>query len=317
MTAAPEMSAILVTPDGLETIRRTVIALAAQTAAERLELVVVAPPAIPIDTAVPELDRFGRLTVIRHPGVADSSSRAKEAGIRAAAAPIVVLCEDHAFPRPEWAGALLSRFEGPWTAVGPVVSNGSPESMIAWSDHLIGYGAWNEGVAGGEVELLPGHNSAYRREALLAYGDELAAMLDSETVLHWDLRSRGHRLFLEPGAVLDHMGFGRLRVWTSVQFDNGRLFAARRLAGASPLRRLAYGLASPAIPLLRLARILRLYRTPAWPRVPLFRFLPVLAYGFAVDGAGQAAGAWLGEGDSMKRLETIHYHRERFAPAAR
>lgn len=314
-SSGPELSAILVTPDTYETIRRTVASLAAQTAAERLELVIVAPPSASIDPHEPDLRRLGRVTVVRDADMTSSSS-AKEAGIRAAAAPIVVLAEDHAFPAPGWSAALLARFDGPWVAVGPAVRNALPHNMINWADHMIGYGAWTEGVPGGEVEFLPGHNSAYRKDVLLDYGDELEAMLDAETVLHWDLRARGHRLYLETDALLDHMGFGRLRPWVNAQFNNGRLFAARRIEAWPRYKRIAYVLASPAIPLVRLSRILRMYGTPAWPAVSKIRFLPVLVFGLAVDGAGQFAAGLSGVGRSMDRLVALHYHRERHATDA-
>ena len=47
-----------------------------------------------------------------------------------------------------------------------------------------------------EVDYLPGHNSSYKRDVLLGYGDRLESMMESETVLHWDLRAKGHRLYL-------------------------------------------------------------------------------------------------------------------------
>ena len=314
-SSGPEMSAILVTPDTYETIRRTVAALAAQTGAERLELVVVAPPSTPIDPHEPDLRSLARVTVVRDADLASSSS-AKAAGIRAAAAPIVVLMEDHAFPTAGWSSALIARFDGPWVAVGPAVRNAIPRSLIAWADHLIGYGAWTEGVPGGEVEFLPGHNSAYRKDVLLEYGDELEAMLDAETVLHWDLRARGHRLYLETGALIDHMGFGRLRPWVSAQFDNGRVFAARRIERWPVHRRIAYALASPAIPLIRVTRILRTVGRRGWPPVSNIRFLPVLAFGLVIDGAGQFVAGLTGSGRSMDRLVALHYHRERHTVGA-
>lgn len=314
--AEPDMSAILVTPDTYKTIRRTVGSLAAQTAARQLELVIVAPPSASIDPREPDLQRIGRVTVVRDADLT-SSSTAKEAGIRAAAAPIVVLTEDHAFPEPGWAAALLARFQGPWVAVGPTVRDATPHSMISAVDHLTGYGAWNEGVPGGEVEFLPGHNSAYRKDLLLKYGDALEGMLDAETVLHWDLRSNGHRLYLETDAVLVHMGFGRFRPWVIAQFNNGRVFAARRIGGWPLHRRIAYALASPAIPLVRLWRVLRMHGTPAWPDVPMIRFLPVLLVGLVLDGAGQMVAGLSGEGRSMDRLVALHYHRERHATEAR
>ena len=48
-TTTPELSVILITPDSFETIRRTAGCIAAQSVADRIELVIVAPTAARID----------------------------------------------------------------------------------------------------------------------------------------------------------------------------------------------------------------------------------------------------------------------------
>ena len=78
------------------------------------------------------------------------------------------------------------------------------------------------------MTLLPGHNSSYKRERLLEYGDRLAGFLDAETTLFWDLDARGLGLYLEPAARVAHVNFSRLGVWLEVQYHAGRIFAAHR-----------------------------------------------------------------------------------------
>jgi hypothetical protein len=45
----PALSVVLITPDSFETIRRTITCLAAQTAHDRIELIVIAPESARID----------------------------------------------------------------------------------------------------------------------------------------------------------------------------------------------------------------------------------------------------------------------------
>src|SRR5205823_2114181 len=135
-----------------------------------------------------------------------------------ASAPVVVFCEDHAFPEPGWAVALIDAHRGPYAAVGPVIVNANPRSLISDADCLIGYGPWLHPSPGGEMSHLPGHNSSYKRASLLEYGDRLPSMLEAETVLHWDLRARGLRLYLEPRARLAHTNFAQAAVWTRVNW---------------------------------------------------------------------------------------------------
>ena len=59
-------------------------------------------------------------------------------------APIVALAEDHCFPEPGWADALIRAHQGPWAVVGPVVRNANPATIVSWCDFVIGYGPWME-----------------------------------------------------------------------------------------------------------------------------------------------------------------------------
>jgi len=102
-----------------------------------------------------------------------TSNRSRVAGIRAATAPIVALAEDHSFPDPDWADALITAHQARFAVVGPVLRNANPRSMLSWANLLLEYAPWLEGTPGQEMKDLPGHNSAYRRDLLLAFGEEI------------------------------------------------------------------------------------------------------------------------------------------------
>src|SRR6266542_1885378 len=105
---SPEMSVVIVTPDRYETIRKTVEHLRAQTVKDRLELVIVAPSAAQLALDDSALNDFFQFRVVEV-GEISSIARAHAAGIRQASAPVVVLSEDHSFPEPGWAEALIER----------------------------------------------------------------------------------------------------------------------------------------------------------------------------------------------------------------
>ena len=306
--AAPSLSVVLACTAGVDSVETTIRHLARQTIAARIELVVVgvsdARCALPPDLAAAFwAERFVPV------GSLGSIARANAAGVRAARAPVVALAEDHCFPEPEWAAALVEAHQGPWAAVGPALANANPGTAVSWADFLIGYGPWAEPIASGEAPFLPGHNSSYKREVLLGYGDRLEAALEAETVLHLDLRARGHRLFLCSAARARHVNFSLLRSWLRVQVHNGRVFAGARAEGWSAPRRALYAAASPLIPLVRLRRCARVARRlgPAHPRAR--RALPVLAVGLALDGAGQMLGYALGAGSSGRALARFEFRR--------
>jgi glycosyltransferase involved in cell wall biosynthesis len=307
----PEMSVVIVTPDRYETIRKTVEHLRAQTVRDRLELVVVAPSAEQLALGGPELADFFRVRVVEV-GEIGSIAGAHAAGIRQASAPVVVLSEDHSFPEPGWAEALVKRHREQWAVVGPAVRNANPDSLLSWADFLLGYGAWLDPVPAGEISQLPGHNSSYKRAILLDYDHELEAMLEAECILHWDLKGKGHRLYLESAARTAHMNFAQLAPWIPYLVHAARVFAAARARRWSLSRRLLYIGAAPLIPLVRLWRIRAEIRRPGrpsglWPRV-----VPALLVGLTLDTVGQVLGYAVGPGRASRKLFPFEFHRDRY-----
>jgi GT2 family glycosyltransferase len=306
----PELSVILVTPDTYATIRTTIRYLLRQQARDRMELVVVVPREQDLRLDPEELRGFLTYQVVEV-GPIQSIAYANCAGVRQAKAPIVALAEDHAFPAPGWAEALLAAHNAEWAAVGPVVRNANPRSIVSWADLLIAYAPWLYPGKAGHPEHLPGHNSSYKKSVLLAYGSELEAMLEAESVLHWDLRQKGYKLHLEPAAQIAHLNFGRLSSWLQAQFYSGRVFASSRSRSWSTGRRILYAMASPLIPFVRIKRIIEQAReSGAWRKVPR-GVLPMLLLGLFISALGEFVGYCAGPGQARPRLAEFEFHRIR------
>jgi GT2 family glycosyltransferase len=305
---SPDMSVIIATPDHYETIRKTIKHLRAQTVKEALEIVIVTPSADTLDLDESELKDFHQFRVVEV-GAITSIAQANAAGVRQATAPVVVLAEDHAFPAPGWAEALIAAHRQPWAAVGPAIRNANPKSLVSWADLLIAYVPWLVPAEAGVIDHLPGHNSSYKRAILLDYGPDLEAMMQAESVLHWDLRAKGYLLYLEPAATIAHMNFERLSSWIPAQFYSGRVFAAARARHWSPLQRFLYAGSAPLIPVVRFLRIWRqLHRSSQQPSVPP-GVLPILLLGLIVSATGEMIGYFSGAGDAKRKLSGFEFHR--------
>lgn len=309
----PLLSVVIVT-DGFETIGRTVRHLRAQTIANTIELVVVAPDG-DLGLEASELAELHSHQVVPV-GDIRSLSWARAPGIRAARAPIVALAESHCYPEPEWAARLLGAHEDGWVAVGPAMFNANPRSVVSWVNLLLDYGPWLGPTAGGEMGDLPGHNSSYKKDHLLAFGDRLEAMLEAETIMHADLRARGHRLYQEPAARAAHMNVTRTASWIGERFQTGRRFASAR-SHAWPLwRRAVYALGSPLIPAVRFRRLARdLARTGTGRELRGYGYL-LLVFALFVSAAGELVGYVRGSGDSMYALSRIELHKDRHLRAS-
>jgi GT2 family glycosyltransferase len=302
---APALSIVLAAPRGLAHIGATLAHLRAQTARPRLEVVIVTDVPEPAADVEASLGSFAAHRVVRVDKLA-SRAAANAEGCRHAAAGIVAFAEDHCFPEPAWAEALLRRHAERWAAVGPEIGNANPESALSWCDFLLNYGPWMAPATAGPASHLPGHNTSYKLPVLERYGDDLAAWLEVETELHRDMESRGEGLYLEPEAKISHINVSRWSAWLPSLFHGGRIYAAARSRYWPLARRFLYAAAWPLIALVRMARLLS-----GWPEAapPPLRLAAILLVGLAVDAVGQAAGYVAGAGRAAERMARFEFDR--------
>ncbi len=240
-------------------------------------------------------------------------SRAKVLGIREASAPYVAFAEDHCYPEPEWAALLLAAHREGWAAVGPLMSNANPLSMVSWAGLYLNYGCCLAPASPGEAHSLPWHNVSYRRDLLLKYGEELPRLLAVEGLLLADLRARGHGLYFEADARTSHVNISRLSSWVRHTFWGGRLYGAARARQErwSVWRRLLYVGGGPLIPLVRLWRTLpKVYGTNGRKGL-LPRILPAMFAGLVPHAVGEAAGYAFGAGDAERHYSFYEMKRRR------
>jgi glycosyltransferase involved in cell wall biosynthesis len=308
----PEMSVVMVTPDHYETVRKTIRYLREQTVKDRLEVVIVAPSADELGIDELELKDFPQVRVVEVDRIS-STGGAIAAGLRRASAPVVAYAEEHSYPDPRWAEALIQAHRQPWAAVGGVLANANPGSMISWASLLTDFAPFMEPAVAGETDSLPWHHAAYKRAILLEYGSMLQTMLETEGILHRDLRARGYRLYLEPAAKSHHLNISLLSSYIRAELHGGRLFGAARARYGrwSILRRLLYIGGMPLIPLVRLWRILREVRGPGRPSYLLLRALPPMILGLVAHATGEVAGYAFGAGNSAQCRLTFELNRQR------
>jgi hypothetical protein len=306
--SSPALTVALLTPDNFATIARTAACVAEQSVAAQIELLILAadPSSVSVDQATRERVHSVRV-VPAHMKHGTGSTRAN--AVRLATAPIIVFGEDHCFPQAGWAEALLRAHGDSWAAVGPVVLNANPESLVSWADYLVGYGPWLAPGRTMERDHLPGHNSSYKVDALRPLGAELDELMEAESTLHWRLRSMGRRLLQESNARVAHTNFSNWRTWLPVVFHAGRVFAATRARTWPAARRGAFAIASPLVPFVRFSRHIRQGAQAGLGVGLLGRVAPVLFAGLVVDGLGQLVGCVAGSGQSQSTLVDTDFHR--------
>ena len=303
---APAMSVVIVA-DRYGTIRQTIRHLRAQTVRDQLEIVIVTQSADVLGLERAETTDFCHVRVLEIPAILPLAL-ATSAGIRQASAPVIVLAESHAYPGPGWAQALIEAHRQPWAAVGAVMGNANP-GLISWASLFVDYGRCVETTVVGVVDYLPGHHTSYKREILLRYDSQLEAVMDSEILLHWDMRAKGYQLYLHPEAKVYHANISSLSSWLPERFYTGRRFAATRVQQWPLIKRLLYASGAPLIPLVRVPRVLRDMRQSSERHVLLSGVLPLLVIGLIVSAVGEMVGYLFGAGNATERLARMELYK--------
>jgi hypothetical protein len=305
-----DLAVILVAPTRFEQIGRTVQAIAAQTIAHRIELVLVLPEARLAEGREQAFRHFATHRILAV-GRIDNVDHAAARGLLAAEAPIVASIEDHAYPEPEWAEALLAEWaaDPDAVAIGSAILNANPANPLSWSNALIAYGQWSETTRAGPIDWIAMHNGSFRRAALEPHGEALPALFNRDSDILVRLKAAGGRFRFAPSARIRHLNPSRLASTARLRMDAGRLFAANRAeaGGWGFARRLAYAALGPAIPFLRYMRMRRdLFAGTGLSEIRLG--LPLLV-GLAFDAIGQSIGNLRGPGAARDRLATFEMDR--------
>jgi hypothetical protein len=317
VSESPLLTVLLVTGGRGALLRRTLQFLGAQTIRDRIQLILIAPS----ETSFNDLDEsllkgFAECRILGIGPIVEVE-RAFAPGIMAATAPIVALLENHVYPAPEWGEAIVRAFEGPWLAVGSIITNANGGTSTSWVEHFLTYGLHDETAPHGEVSRIARNNSAFRRDVLSGFGEALPDVLARDGGLLESLRANGGRFYRAGDARMAHLNPSRLRSMLRLRVQSARASSATRARTShwSPARRIVYAIASPVFPALRL-RVLwpRMKAHPARPALP--RLMPTLGVALMLDAVGQALGFSSGAGSSAERAGIYDLDREPHITAA-
>lgn len=312
---APALSVIVLMPDGAGPLVTTLDRLGAQAIRDRIELVFVVPEGVDAGLDAFDLDGFAGWQLLRVPQMRVSGP-ARALAVRAARAPVVVPVEDHCFPQPGWAEGLLAALATPGAVgAGPSFGNGNPASRTSWVDYLMNFGAYADHDETRPRGGTAWHNTAYRREALLAFGDRLGELLDVEGPLQEALLAEGGVLVQSAEARVEHLNFSHPGWMLRQHVVNGRQFGAARSAGWSPARRAIHAVTAPLIPLARLQHVRGAARRAGRTRELDLAAAPLLLAALTASAAGEVAGSLFGPGRAPERKFDMEVRRHRFMSA--
>lgn len=305
-----DLSVILITASTYERIRKTIGRLAAQENADRIQLVIVHQADNPPEVVPEDLENLGEVTMFPT-GTFESTGDPRAEAVSVAKGPVTVFAEDHCFPEPGWATALVRAHAQGYSAVGPTMRNSNPNTILSWVDMCLNFGPSVQREASEETSLLCWHNTSYLTKLLLEQND-LGSLLEAEAVLYRRLEEMGQKLYRESDAHVTHTNISGLRGFILGQFWGTRLFWATltSVEGWSWPRRLLFGLASPLVGTRRFLRALQdLRRTHPGHSLAA---LPYLVLGTCTLTCGIVVGLLAGPGNCMQYRLSLEFERERY-----
>jgi glycosyltransferase involved in cell wall biosynthesis len=111
------LSIVIVTPDRYDRLRKTIEHLRRQTAKNCIELVIAAPSLRELQPDRAELSDFGSVRLVEV-GPIQCTGEPRAIATRAATGPVIAYAEDHCWPEPNWAAALIKAHRESWGGVG-------------------------------------------------------------------------------------------------------------------------------------------------------------------------------------------------------
>lgn len=294
-----------------EAARMTLSAIAAQTIADRIELLFCVQPGADVGPVRHLLQAVGSHRVFDGMQI-DTVEKCSARMALQAKAPFVALIEDHAFPDPEWAETMVAAFEETGAdGIGSGMLNANPAMQLSWGNFMLSYAHWSEANPEGPTDWISHHNGSFRLSALqMLTPDEVVEGCNREGDVVKRLKEKGAKLYFKPSARIRHINPSSLSSSYQLRSAVGRLYAWNRARneGWGAFKRAAYFVLGPTIPLLRYARM----------RKVVFGQLPetsershalALISGLVFDAAGQMMGYVAGPGGARERLARFEMDR--------
>ncbi len=224
-------------------------------------------------------------------------------GVEAATSEYIAVIEEHCSAKADWLHQALSALaSADYGAVGGPIVDDNYDRLRDWVVYFCEYNGALPPVPKGITDQLNDANIAYRRSLLMAH----RALLDDgywPMTLHATLLADGVQLLSVPDMVVYHRGPFHFRYYLGQRYLFSRAFAGVRAQTQSQVRRLAYLVGAPLIPVMLLGRI----AANVWKkrcRVRQFVLaLPLIVIALIVLVAGEWVGCLIGPGDALSKVE--------------
>jgi Glycosyl transferase family 2 len=295
-----DLSIVMATHNASGVIARSLAALFAQGAVERVEVIVADSST---DDTPSIAQQFPGLRLLHF----DESLTVPELrgrGIAAACGSVIAILDPFSIVAPNWISEVIAAHGAcPHPVIGGAVDlhDASTQTLFAWAGYLNEYGLFMPPIKRGATNIVPGCNVSYKRTALFD-GDRPRFEVFWKTFVNWEIQSGGVPLWLAPDVLVRLSKPVPFTDFLTSRFDHGRCFAGMRRSGWSWPQRLLRALTAPALPLIMSWRLGHVCWVKGRNRQKLIGTAPLQILLFSIWAAGEGWGYLRGTGRSCRRL---------------
>jgi GT2 family glycosyltransferase len=287
--AEPALSVVIAAWNARDTIAACLHSLAAQTVADRMEILV-------IDSGT---DGTAELVARRFPAVRllRATERlfaggARNRGLAVTRAAVIAFMDADCTVGPDWAEGVLTLHADGHPVVATAIDNGARDSLVGWTYYFCEFSLWLPAASPREIPEAAGCCLSFDRAVFDRHGPFLEGTYSSDTDFHWRLQAAGQSTYFAPQLRVYHHARGSFAAMLAHVFAHRRAFARVRCQAKQlpRSRRLLALFFEPLTPTLLMAAVgLRLRRCPAY--LPIFALVsPPLFLTFVARALGEAAG---------------------------
>jgi glycosyltransferase involved in cell wall biosynthesis len=288
----PTLSIVIGSNNACSTVAECLRSLDRQRSSREVEIIVVDNSTD--GTAEIVSNYFPAVRLVRCPDV-EFIPELWENGINRSTGDIVSLTSAHCIPNDDWIEEIIEAHRSSYPGVGGAIENHNSASIVDWAIYLLRYTPYMLPFTPGPIHDIAGDNASYKRWALDRFRDARRKGF-WEPVVHAELTRAGFALLKTPRIVVRHKKSFTLWSFMKQRFWHGRQFGSSRSARISVMKRAAYIVLSPLIPLAFLMRISRQLITKRRHIGRFISSLPVLMLFLLSWTTGEFTGyLWAGE----------------------